>query len=226
MGSCYWVDGSLWASSDQLQLMPCDPNAKVSPCCNAPNYCLDNGLCLDTNTEGIGNNIFSIQGCTDPNWPPPCNRYCQNPSPRSYINLLECQAGPGYDYYCCGSDISSCSNTAALVKIAAATWLSLPGGGAATSTLTNPSTTSTSPSTSLPPTPPTPTQGAIQPSSQQGAGEDRSVAIGLGAGIPLAVLFIAVITFTGWQLKRSNDLKRPTVGPQIPAIEIMPHPMH
>jgi hypothetical protein len=113
------------------------------------------------------------------------------------------------------------------MKIAAATWLSLPGGGAATSTLTNTptSSTSTSLSTSLPPTPSTPTQGAIQPSSQQSAGEDRSVAIGLGAGIPLAVLLIAVIAFTGWQLKQSNDLKRPTVGPQIPAIEAMPHPM-
>lgn len=72
--TCYAVDGSpylpnVWPGA----LLPCDPAASVSTCCNPGDLCLSNGLCLNA----VANNRYTVQGCTDPNWPAPgCVRYC------------------------------------------------------------------------------------------------------------------------------------------------------
>ena len=65
--TCYLPNGT---SSDAI---PCT-NDEVTHCCNSGDYCLSNGLCFNAG----GNNMMSVQGCTDKNWPQPCLKLCTN----------------------------------------------------------------------------------------------------------------------------------------------------
>ncbi len=66
---CYKADGS-----EDSEMKPCDPTAKISTCCRPSDFCLSNGLCLG----GGGNNGFSQQGCTAQKWDFPCQSYCSD----------------------------------------------------------------------------------------------------------------------------------------------------
>lgn len=66
---CYKLNGT-----EDTEMKPCDPTAKVSTCCRPTDYCLSNGLCLG----GGGNNGYMQQGCTDDKWNFPCQSYCSD----------------------------------------------------------------------------------------------------------------------------------------------------
>jgi hypothetical protein len=75
---CYGQDGvpfnnpsGGWNTSDYSPNV-CSPDALVSSCCSTADFCLSNGLCLNTG----GDNYFSLQGCTDKNWGSPCANIC------------------------------------------------------------------------------------------------------------------------------------------------------
>ena len=69
--TCYKVDGT-----PQPLFQPCNPEAKISSCCNSIDFCMSNGLCMDA---GSFNNLASVQGCTDKGWGAPCFRPCTAP---------------------------------------------------------------------------------------------------------------------------------------------------
>lgn len=79
LATCYFADGLTEAHDD----VPCDSSAAVSHCCNAKNFCMDNGLCL---LHGF----FSRGSCTDPNWGPPCNKVCEDFVPDNGVSLAPC----------------------------------------------------------------------------------------------------------------------------------------
>ncbi|KAK8042877.1 hypothetical protein PG994_013360 [Apiospora phragmitis] len=68
--TCFKRDGTLQQDKNWL---PCDPGAKASPCCDAGDFCMSNGLCLDA----VGNQWFSAQGTTDSAG---SAKYCCGPS--------------------------------------------------------------------------------------------------------------------------------------------------
>ena len=70
--SCYRANGI--KQNNPWGWTACNPDLAVSPCCGGGDYCLDNGLCLNA---GNTNNLYTIQGCTDPSWAAPCQRYCR-----------------------------------------------------------------------------------------------------------------------------------------------------
>ncbi|TGJ86959.1 hypothetical protein E0Z10_g1847 [Xylaria hypoxylon] len=69
---------------------PCNTSAEVSVCCGGTDYCLDNGLCLDT----TGDNIFTVQACTSVTWDAPCKQYCPGlpPTMNFYQDLTLCKS--------------------------------------------------------------------------------------------------------------------------------------
>lgn len=102
---CYDYNGNVYAGQ-----WPCNPDQTVSSCCSYPDYCLNNGLCLDAG----GNNFYSQQGCTDPAYGDSCNRRCSidnsdGSQHGSYYLLWLCAGDVGA--YCCGPDSSCCFNS-------------------------------------------------------------------------------------------------------------------
>lgn len=84
--NCYRVDGELQDS--KYGWVPCSPDRPSSPCCSGIDYCLDNGLCLNA---GVVNNVFTIQGCTDPSWGGDCRKFCPGSIGRYYLLLISPQ---------------------------------------------------------------------------------------------------------------------------------------
>lgn len=79
---CYNAAGVAWTLNSQYPIdpwVPCDPEAEVSACCSSGDYCMSNGLCMDSGS----NNCLTQQGCTDSGWSTPCNNYCSGPSSKS-----------------------------------------------------------------------------------------------------------------------------------------------
>ena len=68
--SCYKRDGALQQAKNWL---PCKPEDKASHCCDASDFCMSNGLCLDA----VGNQWFSAQGCTNSRWDS-CTEICND----------------------------------------------------------------------------------------------------------------------------------------------------
>ncbi|KAI0193849.1 hypothetical protein F4808DRAFT_354128 [Astrocystis sublimbata] len=100
-------------------MFACNSSAEVSVCCSQSDYCLDNGLCLDA----LGDNIFTVQGCTSKAWDAPCQKYCEdeNLSLNSYQGLTLCEStAHKFGQYCCGQDASCCS------KSDSSSWITLP----------------------------------------------------------------------------------------------------
>lgn len=62
--ACYRQDGSPFSIEMGEYMIPCSPNKTATHCCSPADYCTNNGLCLDAG----GDNMFSLQGCTDKTW--------------------------------------------------------------------------------------------------------------------------------------------------------------
>ncbi len=90
---CYKGSGNPWVFSSQYPIdawVPCLPEAEVSACCSLGDFCMTNGLCMDS----TANNFLTQQGCTDRNWSAPCNNYCPGPSSEQHGYLPLPRATP------------------------------------------------------------------------------------------------------------------------------------
>lgn len=95
VATCYRADGVT-----TVEDIPCDTSTGTSACCGADDYCLENGLCLNSGMLVRGS-------CTDPKWGAPCNKICPDNDPNSFLRLQTC----GGQWSCTNGD---CSNTVAL----------------------------------------------------------------------------------------------------------------
>jgi len=192
--TCYDVTGQIGTD-----LSPCNITG-TSICCAASDFCVNNNFCIQSS-----NFLLGVYGCTDPNWSSPCRKPCNGTG--YYDNMLfACSNAEGVDgriSYCCGSDAISCCDNKQYFSISsiAATevgiWRPMPTTSSSLTTTTSPSTTQrTSFST---------TSATLKPASTQGTTSDKSLAIGLGVGIPLGILLIGTMTFLGWELRRFNN---------------------
>jgi hypothetical protein len=227
---CYKVNGQ---ADPNGSLVPCNPNAAVSMCCSSSDYCLSNGLCLNSG----GNNGFSIQGCTDQNWGALCQMrcpvskagtfllfslgilalpgypyiFCRRTSPDywlaaydGYLYLQMCSGLNGVDNpLCCGDDYTCCSVTASVITTIPL-FTALSRPGTAATSPTALTTTMSRSQTNTPPSS-TVTSAPTESAGTGGGGLTQSTIVGLGVGIPLGLALIASLVFLGWQLMKRNN---------------------
>ena len=143
--TCYRADGNPFVLVSPLSpWVPCNASAEVSTCCSAGDYCLGNGLCLDAGQ----NNLYTIQGCTSPNWGAPCHRYCTSPMGKAFSlpdsSPARCQGNKAdvwpflssfrntdqngyirawicdtFNNFCCGEDSTCCQTTSRQFAVSA-----------------------------------------------------------------------------------------------------------
>ncbi|KAK4459458.1 hypothetical protein QBC42DRAFT_311614 [Cladorrhinum samala] len=117
---CYHVSGNIVKDTN---VVPCDPSAtgktgSHTSCCNkgTGDQCTSTGLCLATNAKKP-DDLFWINGCTDPTWrDPACPQYCNPP-----VNPTTSTANPRLKIcgngtrYCCSNyyanDTECCENS-------------------------------------------------------------------------------------------------------------------
>jgi len=109
------------------------------------------------------------------------------------ISMIACN---GDNQYCCGTDASCCNASTPLLKVPVASDMFRPP----VSSISSVSSTGSNPAAGT-------TASGGQPASAVATADSSTpptgtIAIALGAGIPVALLFIAAITFCGWQLRR------------------------
>ena len=77
---CYWPNHKAVSDDDKPKKMiacPAGADSSVSSCCYEEDYCMSNGLCL----ESVGWTYYR-GGCTDKSFESPsCGRYCYGKSP-------------------------------------------------------------------------------------------------------------------------------------------------
>jgi hypothetical protein len=81
--TCYRLDGSPLPHDNVPHpdgtinsWVSCNPDQATSHCCNSIDLCLDNGLCMNFGSSGNrSDRLFTLQGCTDAAWRPPCSQY-------------------------------------------------------------------------------------------------------------------------------------------------------
>ncbi|KAK0704466.1 hypothetical protein B0H67DRAFT_350426 [Lasiosphaeris hirsuta] len=213
--NCYKVDGKL--QDTKYGWKPCNPDAAASPCCSAIDYCLDNGLCLNA---GVVNNYITVQGCTDPTWGGSCRKYCAGSmDSNGYVGITICD---GSNNACCGDKGTCCSGET--FPLPFFTNLKHPPKSESTSqdstTTTTPLALPTSSGTGSPSqTPKTSSPGAPTSSDPAAAANsDQVLKVGLGVGLPLGLLLLAIIAYLIWELRKrkavAGDMK--TMAYQTP----------
>ncbi|KAF2234823.1 hypothetical protein EV356DRAFT_135913 [Viridothelium virens] len=136
--TCYHLDGTPFPNDgtplpggNLNKWVPCNPDHNISHCCNGVDLCLDNGLCMDFGPAGgVGDRLFTLQGCTDPNWGPPCPQYFAEdpnkvPGADGRVLLWACSYDSGGEY-CVGTpklygavgtwDASCCADASRRIK--------------------------------------------------------------------------------------------------------------
>ncbi|KAM7210031.1 hypothetical protein V8F06_014588, partial [Rhypophila decipiens] len=110
--TCYNLQGDEISNTD---FIPCDADKPITHCCSSHDLCVENGLCLDNGGDGR----ITVQGCTDPNWGPPCHAELQdncqgNKIDRNYVDLWMCRSLTNFGNVelCCGSDDAGCCQSA------------------------------------------------------------------------------------------------------------------
>ncbi|TQV90358.1 hypothetical protein IF1G_10994 [Cordyceps javanica] len=192
MAKCYKPDGT-----EDSEMKPCDPTAKISTCCRPTDFCLSNGLCLG----GGGNNGFSQQGCTAQKWDFPCQSYCSDSMARFSDGFHYLQQCSGFDrtasnLFCCGGDYSCCNNTDNFVSgIKKFTTMSRAGG--ATASATSGTVTVTVTPTSI-------VDDKNSSSSSKNADNSKVVAVGAGVGASLGVALLAAVGALVWQIRKQK----------------------
>ncbi|KAI0440087.1 hypothetical protein F4803DRAFT_528916 [Xylaria telfairii] len=110
--SCYNLEGQLIGDDARISpRQPCDAYASTTPCCSRDDFCLSNGLCLDNGGDGR----LTIQGCTNPDWAPPCRaefRDCSSSITSDYIPVWMCRSIGGTIDLCCDSSDAQCCTAA------------------------------------------------------------------------------------------------------------------
>ncbi|KAK3988714.1 hypothetical protein QBC44DRAFT_328789 [Cladorrhinum sp. PSN332] len=123
--TCYHISGNV---NTDRSVVPCDPSVSGTAgshtsCCNkgTGDQCLSTGLCLATNAKRP-DDLFWINGCTDPTWrDPACPQYC-NPA----VNPTQNTGHPRFKIcangtrYCCSNyyanDTECCEHSFTLAR--------------------------------------------------------------------------------------------------------------
>ncbi|KIW09248.1 uncharacterized protein PV09_00172 [Verruconis gallopava] len=197
--TCYWPNGSQLTAKDNYTA--CSSDA-VSQCCAIGHACLSNGLCFNP-TKG---SVYR-RGCTDSKWSSSaCPQYCNTMSDfkQSSVTLAPCppDANGQWNWWC-GQDYtnvcgSSNQNTSIFNYPANAYILKVAGSENQTTTAISGSATSgTNAATPL-----------DQPAScANGSDKDKvskmtPIAVGIGVGVPLAMLATTMGFFFWKERKR------------------------
>ncbi len=180
LANCYNYRGELvngWS--------PCNQDATVSTCCGSVDFCLSNGLCLDT----AGDNFYTVQGCTDPSWGAPCSKLCADDDFSGNYSLLWICAQHN-NQYCCGADNTCCDSTAS-----SAQFITLP---TFTVVARPPGTTSTTPASATSTTPiSSPTSSPTGSQTPSPAHDNDALKIGLAVGLSLGLSILGLAIFAG-----------------------------
>ncbi|KAH8881898.1 hypothetical protein GQ53DRAFT_754038 [Thozetella sp. PMI_491] len=184
---CYDATGSA-----DKNLLPCNPNDKISPCCSISDVCLSNGLCLDLGSD----NSFTTQGCTDQSWASPCISNCKASTAASgtglYPYLIQCNAATMQPRYCCGLDVSCCNATFNLPLFKSV------------SAAPNLSTSAASSSTAASSTTSGPASSATAPTGDSGGNSATTIGVGVGVGVGVGLLVFTALVFLGLQIRKRN----------------------
>jgi hypothetical protein len=115
---CYAVNGKVMAN---YNVTACEPETAIRRCCSRADLCADNGLCLNAG----GDNLWTIQGCTDWFWGAPFHKFCDasftdNATDSQYVFVHLCGRGtPATLGYCCGQrdDLSCCEDPSVIFQL-------------------------------------------------------------------------------------------------------------
>ncbi|KAI1150292.1 hypothetical protein F4825DRAFT_452596 [Nemania diffusa] len=197
------------AGNEHDTFFPCNATAEVSVCCSGSDYCLDNGLCLDTG----GDNIFTVQGCTSSTWEAPCKQYCPGlpPTQNWYQDLTLCKSIDKVSgEYCCGQNASCCDATDSYISLPIfKSVFKAPAVASPSDTATSSSSTSSSSPSSSSTSNPSPTPSPSGKSSNSSLG----VGLGVGLGLGLGLLSLA-LAFLAWEWRKRNAISRITSLPE------------
>ncbi|KAF2489012.1 hypothetical protein BU16DRAFT_600653 [Lophium mytilinum] len=245
MGSsaCYFPDGS----NTNAAFVPCNQTAieegKHTSCCAPGDMCFTNGICKANNPNQLNWNWRDA--CTDPTWKDPaCPNYCKGTNPSGAHVIFQCQEE---DLWCCAFDdpptghynFTCCTldqyafragkavfYTTAQLNLGIETLTSVSSASSfSTATLFVSSTTSaasqsTASSRSIASSTATAaaTENVLSPSATAAASsKPPTLTIGLGVGIPVAIIFFAVACFLFWRLG-----KRAHAREELPTKEFVP----
>ncbi|KAJ2905182.1 hypothetical protein MKZ38_006088 [Zalerion maritima] len=193
-GKCYRRDGTEWTSELSSRLgtsdvYPCNPDAPVSHCCRAEDYCLSNGLCLNAEDD----NWYTIQGCTTEVWEGPCVNEFQNDngSEKVVIHVWACEFKETKDViYCLGE--SNCCDHDGAATVLLPRWTDVYRPlAASTSRSSSASSTSTS-------------EDDTTSASSSSSSDDQTLKIALGVGVGVGACLVASIIFLSVQIRRKN----------------------
>lgn len=158
------------------------------------------------------------QGCTDPNWDPPCHQFCSpgkscrggyvfleafnhTTEVGTEIGVIPCDqswSGGAHISYCCQPDAADCCSKSAWVNVPVGTIIRNPistsTSAVNTSSLSFGSTSSQTATTSASSTP-----SADSGSLRIGLG------VGLGVGLPIALALIGLLGFLVWEVRKKNQ---------------------
>lgn len=222
--TCYYPDGSI-ANTDRACILE---GQDFSFCCGQNYACLANKVCSNTISSASGINL--VRGsCTDHSWESEfCPNFCTGVDQNdSGGNAMEFCSG---DIWLCDSNEkpSNCStgeNTVTLlggtdalttIGVAPAVTPSTSSSSSSTTssststTSTESSSTSTSTSSSTSPTdqsstsPPQPAAASGTPEASSSSGLSTGAKAGIGIGVPLGVMAIAVIAYFAWRQGRKS----------------------
>ncbi|KEZ46606.1 hypothetical protein SAPIO_CDS0423 [Scedosporium apiospermum] len=196
--TCYRRDGNpVVPNKDIATWRECNPGAGVTTCCSEIDLCLDNGLCLGFGGPGV----FYIQGCTDSSWPKSsCPAYCDGPDD-GYGNIRVWRCTDDGNY-CCG--FNDCCGDKTIARFSVPN----PNSGAHP-----PIPGSTSPSSPSSASEQTQTRSSVDvsaadetnssaPESVSAGSDDAALRVGLGVGISLGVLLLALVGWIAWDWRR------------------------
>ncbi|KAJ5199155.1 hypothetical protein N7491_000285 [Penicillium cf. griseofulvum] len=202
-GQCYYPNG------DRSTDTPCYTDGSASHCCGSHSICLTNKLCLSIEQPYQ----LSRGSCTDQDWRSgscPLNT-CQSAQPGAGAAVVWLNGTDSESTYCCNSvlvDQTSskkfCSsiNGSPQSNFSVADGYIIPGVAGLSDLVKESNSTSSVVANK--------TSTATTTGSSTTSNDSRSVAIGVGAGVPLGV--IAIFT-TGWALWERRKRKRASLYP-------------
>lgn len=232
--TCYNVLGR------EADLIPCNPDDDISPCCSENDYCLSNGLCLDA----TANNLMSIQGCTDSVWRNPCpwiycKTVCMTPLSRTlrgWTDLLDDEKThdpvEGFALFPCGETLGDpdsegiryCCQTDWDTCCSKQDWYSVPVGTVVRGPVTRSTagTHSTSGTTTHTGSEKTSSLEASSPSgnadTNSGSGARKiGLGVGLGVGLPVVLALAGILTLL---VKRKRNVEHTA---EHHAVEVTAH---
>ncbi|PSN62132.1 hypothetical protein BS50DRAFT_138076 [Corynespora cassiicola Philippines] len=215
---CYTPNGAL--ASD----IPCKAGVN-STCCQNGYTCLEPNLCLSHQNVGLdglsANDIYTRASCTDESWTSgECSQVCTKGAPNSFELVVHCGDG----VYCCYEDAANCckDDKAEKFDLGDPTPYRVIGQSGPVNTLLSKTSSTATANTTTSTPPPSASSTAsraenpsVSPNTISGNQIDKTVAVGLGVGIPLGVILISMMVGMIWwtrRMKRQFQVRQAATG--------------